>query len=47
MLVIGGLANIQFIPNALMFVFFALTTNLSPAGVAFYGVVATGMEFSW
>ncbi|KAG6609250.1 Diacylglycerol O-acyltransferase 2 [Phytophthora cinnamomi] len=44
-LVIGGLANIQFIPNALMFVFFAVTTNLSPAGVAFYGMAATGMEF--
>ncbi|KAF4027837.1 Diacylglycerol acyltransferase domain-containing protein [Phytophthora infestans] len=44
-LVVGGLANIQFIPNALLFIFFAATTNLSPAGVAFYGVMATGMEF--
>ncbi|KAG2848898.1 hypothetical protein PC116_g963 [Phytophthora cactorum] len=44
-LVVGGLANIQFIPNALLFVFFAATTNLSPAGVAFYGIMATGMEF--
>ncbi|GMF26019.1 unnamed protein product [Phytophthora fragariaefolia] len=44
-LVIGGLANIQFIPNALMFVFFALTTNLNPTGVALYGMIATGMEF--
>ncbi|GMF19247.1 unnamed protein product [Phytophthora lilii] len=44
-LVIGGLANIQFIPNALMFVYFALTTNLSPTGVAFYGMMATVMEF--
>ncbi|KAE8875913.1 hypothetical protein PF003_g38614 [Phytophthora fragariae] len=44
-LVIGGLANIQFIPNALMLVFFALATNLSPAGVVFYGMMATGMEF--
>ncbi|KAL3666633.1 hypothetical protein V7S43_008255 [Phytophthora oleae] len=44
-LVVGGLANIQWIPNALMFIFFAFTTNLSPAGVAFYGVMAAGMEF--
>ncbi|KAL4169495.1 hypothetical protein KRP22_010414 [Phytophthora ramorum] len=44
-LVVGGLANIQFVPNALCFVFFALTTNLSPAGVAFYGLMAAGVEF--
>ncbi|OWZ14427.1 Diacylglycerol O-acyltransferase [Phytophthora megakarya] len=31
--------------NALGFVFFAATTNLSPAGVAFYGMTVAGIEF--
>ncbi|CAI5741781.1 unnamed protein product [Hyaloperonospora brassicae] len=44
-LVVGFLANIQFIPNALCVVLFAATTNLSPAGVAFYGLMVTCGEF--
>ncbi|CAH0477052.1 unnamed protein product [Peronospora belbahrii] len=44
-LVVGGLANIQFLPNAFCFVFFAATTNLSPAGVAFYGMMVVCVEF--
>jgi len=44
-LIVGALANIQFIPNAFMFVFFGLTTYLSMAEVVFYGAMATGVEF--
>ncbi|KAL8005237.1 putative diacylglycerol acyltransferase [Plasmopara halstedii] len=44
-IVVGMMANLQYIPNALLFVFFAATTNLSPAGVIFYGISATGLEF--
>uniref|UniRef100_M4BFL5 Acyltransferase n=1 Tax=Hyaloperonospora arabidopsidis (strain Emoy2) TaxID=559515 RepID=M4BFL5_HYAAE len=44
-LVVGVLANIQFIPNASCVVLFAITTNLSPAGIAFYIVMVTCGEF--
>lgn len=44
-LVVGGLANIQFIPNALFFVYYAATTNLGPLEVALYGAVTTVVEF--
>ncbi|TDH70759.1 uncharacterized protein CCR75_000501 [Bremia lactucae] len=44
-IVVGGLANVQYAPNALVCVVFAATTNLSPAGVAFYGILTTCVEF--
>ncbi|RLN06743.1 hypothetical protein BBO99_00001059 [Phytophthora kernoviae] len=44
-LVIGGLANIHVIPNAVCVLFFALTTDLGAGGVAYYGLMATGVEF--
>ncbi|KAG7402199.1 hypothetical protein PHYBOEH_005762 [Phytophthora boehmeriae] len=44
-LIIGGLANIQFIPNALCLLFFALTTNLSAGGVILYSGMAMFTEF--
>lgn len=44
-LVVGSLTNLQYIPNVLLIVYFAAFTNLSPAGVAFYALFATGVEF--
>ncbi|KAG7402198.1 hypothetical protein PHYBOEH_005761 [Phytophthora boehmeriae] len=44
-LVIGGLANIQVIPNAVCVLVFALTTDLNARGIAYYVLMATGMEF--
>ncbi|RLN95117.1 hypothetical protein BBJ28_00000101 [Nothophytophthora sp. Chile5] len=44
-LVISGLANIHFIPNAACFVFFALTTDLSLANVTFYSLMVACIEF--
>ncbi|RMX70270.1 hypothetical protein DD238_000074 [Peronospora effusa] len=44
-IVVGGLANIQFLPSAFCFVFFAATTNLSSAGVVFYGMMVVCVEF--
>ncbi|KAI9915106.1 hypothetical protein PsorP6_007041 [Peronosclerospora sorghi] len=44
-LLVALVANLHFLPIAFCFLFFALTTNLRPLAVAFYGVMAAGVEF--
>jgi hypothetical protein len=43
-LVVGTLMNNYLIPNVLMVLTFAVTTNLGPSDVAFYGLAAWGIE---